>query len=61
MTREERNMEMGRLELVSRELMAAARVQQAIPVLNDAGFPALRILDLQGNWRVVDELTSREL
>jgi len=61
MNRQEKSAELGRLEVVSRELMAANKVTVAIPVFNDEGVPSIRILDLQGNWRVIDELTSRGL
>ena len=61
MTRQERDMEMGRLEGVSKQLMADNKVTVALAVLGGNGQPALRILDLQGNWREIDELTSREL
>ncbi len=61
MTTEERNGEMNHLERVSRKLMADKKVTVAMAVLDDVGKPALRILDLQGSWRVIDELSSREL
>jgi len=61
MNRAEKIAELSRLGVVSRELMAAKKVSVAMPTLDDKGVPSIRILDLQGNWRVIDELTSRGL
>lgn len=61
MTREERNAEMGRLEGVSRELVANKKGIEAMPVLTDTGDPALRVLTLDGSWKTMSELDVREL